>query len=585
MVTIQQISKEYIRLSFVSYYHYVIRDNRLEDIPGVVRCDARKYCVVPLSSLPFIRAEFDGEIYYKTPLWKLLGQSEPEKAEIKFFGPEPDVPSLALKPYEYQNEGIKFMIDRLNNEGFVLNGDGVGLGKTLQTIGTIKWFVENRGARKILIICKKSIKTQWSEEIRRIADWQKVPIFVTGSTKKKRSEAYEGIRNSRTGILITNYHSFLNDSEEINTVNYDICVIDEAHCIKGKDGKMNNLIAETVSGKRTILLTGTPIMSRPEDIYGIVSMVSPNFFGTYDAFEARYMRMADGKFGRQMFGVWHLDELQEKIQRFLIMRSAEDVALELPKRKLKCITCEMDSLQKRMHEIVSERIERINEELDKVELSGMPHEEKLAMKAEIAKKINAYNAPLQFIADDPSIFRYRDWKKGPVNYQLARKLPASYRMSEKTAALLDLVSEIVNAGEKAIIFCHWETSTKMLCDRLEQNKITVVRYTGREDDEERAANVDAFKSDPSVNVMIGTDAMAEGLNLQVCPFLINYEQADTDALKDQRSGRIRRIGSRYESVYIIDLVTKEKDSKDVKKMRKMTRDGDMSSGILVQATA
>ena len=125
----------------------------------------------------------------------------------------------------------------------------------------------------------------------------------------------------------------------------------------------------------------------------------------------------------------------------------------------------------------------------------------------------------------------------------------------------------------------------MLCDRLEQNKITVVRYTGREDDEERAANVDAFKSDPSVNVMIGTDAMAEGLNLQVCPFLINYEQADTDALKDQRSGRIRRIGSRYESVYIIDLVTKEKDSKDVKKMRKMTRDGDMSSGILVQATA
>ena len=132
MVTIQQISKERIRLSFVSYYHYVIRDNRLEDIPGVVRYDAGKYCIAPLSSLPFLRAEFDGEIYYKTPLWKLLGQSEPEKTQISYFGPEPDVPSLALKPYDYQSEGIKFMIDRLNNEGFVLNGDGVGLGKTFR---------------------------------------------------------------------------------------------------------------------------------------------------------------------------------------------------------------------------------------------------------------------------------------------------------------------------------------------------------------------------------------------------------------------------------------------------------------------
>lgn len=581
MLTIQQIAKEYIRLSFVSYYH---DNHRLDDIPGIVKHDDRKYCVAPISSLPYIRAEFDGEIYYRTPLWKLLGEKEPEKRTIEYLGPEPTVPELTLKPFDYQAEGIKFMIDRLNNEGFVLNGDGVGLGKTLMTIGTMKWFVENRGARKILIICKKSIKTQWAEEIRRIADWQRVPIFVTGSTKKKRLDAYEGIRNSRSGILITNYHSFLNDADEINKVNYDICVIDEAHCIKGKDGKMNNSIAETVSGKRTILLTGTPIMSKPEDIFGIVSMVDPKFFGSYEEFEARYMRMVNSRrFGRQMIGVMHLDDLQEKIQRFLIMRSAEDVALELPKRKRKCVSCEMDATQRRMHEVVSARIDKISEELDKIELSYLPVDEKNARKEEIAKKINAYNAPLQFIADDPSIFRYRKWQKGTVNYQLAKMLPASYRMSEKTEALLDLVGEIVSAGEKAIIFCHWETSTKMLCERLEQNRITAVRYTGREDDEERAANVDAFKNDPSVNVMIGTDAMAEGLNLQVCPFLINYEQADTDAMKEQRSGRIRRIGSRYDSVYIIDLVTKEERSKDVKKMRKMTRDDYMASGILVSA--
>jgi TonB family protein len=74
----------------------------------------------------------------------------------------------------------------------------------------MKWFVENRGARKILIICKKSIKSQWASELRRVAGWYKVPIYVTGSTKKKRLAAYEGVNQGRTGILITNYHNFLN---------------------------------------------------------------------------------------------------------------------------------------------------------------------------------------------------------------------------------------------------------------------------------------------------------------------------------------------------------------------------------------
>ena len=569
-------------LSFMSYYHY---NHRVDDIPGVIKYDDRRVCVAPIECLPYIRAEFDEEIYFKTPLWKLLGQKEPEKRPIEYLGPEPKIPSLALKPFDYQAEGIKFMIDRLNNVGFVLNGDGVGLGKTLQTIGTMKWFVENRGARKILIICKKSIKTQWAEEIRRIADWQKVPIFVTGSTKKKRLDAYKGIQEAPIGILITNYHSFLNDSEEIGKVNYDICVIDEAHSIKGKDGKMNQLIGDTVSGKRTILLTGTPIMSKPEDIYGIVKMVSPDFFGTFEDFDSRYIRRHLGLYGLQMIGAWHLDELQEKIQQFLIMRTADEVALELPKRKMKSIYCDMDATQRRMYDAVSKRKEKLDEKKEEVlHDRRLRDDEKAVLIEEIVKKANVYNATLQFISDDPSVLRYASPKKGSVNYQLRQMLPESYKMSAKTEATLDLVSEIVNAGEKAIIFCHWGTSARMLRDRLSRiDGVNPVMYTGEENEEKRDQNVHAFKFDPSVNVIIGTEAMAEGLNLQVCPFLINYEQADTHAVREQRIGRIHRIGSKYEYIYIIDLVTKDQKSKDIRKLEKIKRDETMAAAILATA--
>ena len=125
--------------------HYEYRQ-RLASIDGAYFSHEYKSWIAPIESLPQIESRFAGEIYYKTPLWKLQGKPEPEKRPLSLLGPSPDIPKLSLKPYKYQEDGIRFMIDRLNNVGFCLNGDGVGLGKTLESIGTIKWFVENRGA-------------------------------------------------------------------------------------------------------------------------------------------------------------------------------------------------------------------------------------------------------------------------------------------------------------------------------------------------------------------------------------------------------------------------------------------------------
>ena len=399
MITITQISENEISMRC----NYAYR-KRCHDIEGARFDYDKKAWIAPLSSLPQILSDFSGELYFKTPLWKLQGQAQPEEEKNTYLGPEPVIPELTLKPYKYQENGIKFMIDRLNNVGFVLNGDQVGLGKTIQSIGAIKWFTENRGARKILIICKKSIKTQWASEIKKIANWDK-PIFITGSTKKKRVAAYDGILEEPEGVLITNYHNFLNDFEEINKVNYDLCIIDEAHCIKSRSGKMNKLIGKTVQGKRTILLTGTPIMSRPDDIWGIVHMVSPKYFGTYRSFKEKYIVTEFGIYGEQIIGARNLDELQDKIKYFTIMRSADEVALDLPKRRpSKKIRCQMDKVQVKMQEIVKtkkdKQDQRKKELLDTYGLTEKTREE--------IEKINEmskmYIATLQFIADDPAVF-------------------------------------------------------------------------------------------------------------------------------------------------------------------------------------
>lgn len=583
MVTIQQIDKNRISLRC----HYAYR-KRCHDIPGAEFDQTHKAWIAPIESLSYIQAYFKGEIYYKTPLWKLEGRAEPERKPLHLLGPRAEIPKLSLEPYKYQEEGILFMIDRLNNVGFCLNGDGVGLGKTLMSIGTMKWFVEQRGARKILIVCKKSLKTQWAEEIRKIADWQRVPIFITGGTTKKRKLApYKGIQEAPIGILITNYQDFLNWKEEIDKVNFDICVIDEAHCIKGRDGVMNNAIADTVNGKRTILLTGTPIMSRPDDIWGIVHLATPNFFGPYEEFKKSYIDTEFGIYGEQIIGAHALDELQEKLSLFLIMRSAEDAAIDLPKqRRAKNITCDMDALQEKMQGIVEERKQKQDEKKQQI-LDNCPLSPKgeriISAEAKAAiENINElgkmYISTLQFIADDPAVFRYMSPERG-MNKQLQNMLPDSYSMSAKTEATVDTVAELVDADEKVIVFCNFASAARML--KAHFDKIpgaNTVMYTGEESDDAKEANKKAFKNDPECRVIIGTEAMEEGLNLQVSRFVIHYEQANTYAQRTQRIGRIRRVGSMYDYINVIDIMTG--GSFDETKIKKLRHDYLITNAVL-----
>jgi len=568
MVTLQQLNDNTVAMRC----NFAYKD-RCKSIPGAHFNKKHKTWVAPLRSLSYIQREFRGEIYYKTPLWKILGE-DPPKTEIRFLGDIPELPELKVTPYSYQCDGIRFMIDRLENMGFCLNADQVGLGKTLQSVGTMKWYAD-RGVKKFLIICKKSIKSQWASEIQKFADMD-MPVFITGSTKAKRLKAYAGMTEADKGILITNYHNFLNDADEIRRTGYEMCIIDEAHCIKARKGVMNNEIGDTVRGYKTILLTGTPIMSKPDDIYGIVHMVDAAFFGTYSQFKRRYIVTEWGMFGEQIIGAKNLDELQAKIQSFLITRTAEEVRIQLPKRlPSKQIICEMDSVQEKIQNAIN--VKRAELDDDKRELLEHIDDDdaKLALEA-LNDKGKMFLASLQFAADDPAILRD---KKGGFNGQLSLMVPKNYKMSAKTEAAIEVAEEFIDADEKVIIFCHFASSARMLKQHFEKIKgANPVLYTGNESDEQREINLAAFNNDPETRVLIGTEAMAEGLNLQISRNVINYEQADTYAQRTQRIGRVRRIGSVYTTVNVVDLITE--NSFDEVKIRKLKRDKELTESLI-----
>ena len=97
---------------------------------------------------------------------------------------------------------------------------------------------------------------------------------------------------------------------------------DEVHEVKARNGVLNNNIAKAVRGKPIIFLTGTPIMSKPEDIFGIVQIANPKYFNSWREFSKRYLVIdVNGRFGSCVVGAKHLDELREKVQNIVIRRT------------------------------------------------------------------------------------------------------------------------------------------------------------------------------------------------------------------------------------------------------------------------
>ena len=402
MLTITQLPNK--KLSIKADYFY--RD-RIKKIPTAQFDFDTKQWIIEDFMLGTLEAEFNGELVYKTPRWVILNQPMPDmSAMYKITNTSIKAPTLKLKPYDYQDYGIRFMIDKILQRGFVLNADDVGLGKTIQTIATMKWFIENNNVHKILIICKKSIKKQWIDEINKFTDLSSTfQMYRTGTTPTQRKKAYSEFNKASNAILVTNYHSFLNDTSLFQNMNIDFVVVDEVHSVKARTGKLNNNIGKIVNGKPTVFLTGTPIMSRPEDIFGIVQMVDPGYFGTWTAFQKEFIALdTNGRIGVRIVGAKNLDKLRNMVQDIVIRRTEYEVSIQLPKTIITQKNCLMDSTQEKILMAISERSNEIADQIDKIKNSQLPKDMKEEKLIQLDGQSKGLIAARQAASTDPRLF-------------------------------------------------------------------------------------------------------------------------------------------------------------------------------------
>lgn len=553
MIIVDYIDDKLV-LSFKYYKHTI---ERLKSMSAKFNPDNKTW-ELPIGKLNEFKKVFKGETFFRTPIWEIECTAPPDYSKLYSFDVDVDIDNIGFKllPYKYQEFGIKFHIDRLIKYNMSFVADSVGLGKTIQAIGVMKYFYNKSDIKKTVIVCKKSIKKQWKNEINKFIDFDGDIYIIGKETPKKRKKIYDEINNNTNNtILITNYHTLIKDFENYNC---DMVVFDEVHTAKKYKGVINTACSKVAqNSEHCLFLTGTPVMNNPEDIYGIVSIKDPNYFGDYKTFSKTHVIKEMYKGEWKSVAYKNLDILRDKVQNIILRRTENEVKMDLPKvLPPKEIFCDLDSVQKKCLEKASETQFKITTQKDKLlkYVKENKDDEKAKEKLNILRgREKGQIAIEQIIANSPFLFNYS--KSIGIKKSYEDLTPGPDYLSSKVETFLDIINEILESGEKAIVFTKYETVVRYLYSLLKKKTILSCPYTGKMKEDARDRSVELFTTTNTHNVFIGTEAAAEGLNLQASNHVIIFDSPYNDSMITQMIGRARRAGSKYSNVHVYKLIT------------------------------
>lgn len=443
--------------------------------------------------------------------------SRAQDAEIAI--PVPD--GMMLMPF--QRAGVAYALAR---EGSLI-GDEMGLGKTVQAIA----FANTVGAKRILVVAPASLLLNWRNEIAR---WQvndlPVHIIRPGTT----------LNPAVKGWVVVNYDIVSRYEAQLKSESWDVAIYDECQYLKTRSAKRTLVLLgggrgedkkEPVPAKRKLLLTGTPIMNRPAELYPSLHYLDPKRWATWTGFAKRYCQGGMGRFGYDASGASNLDELNMRLRETVMVRRLKaDVLTELPAKRRQIVTLELDGAE--AQEIV--RLENEVFERTEAELAAATYE---MQKAEAEGDESAYNSAVAKLKAAQGI-AFAEMSR--VRHETAvAKLPA-------------VIEHLKSIESKCIVFAHHHDVIRGLIEALADKG--VVSITGETPNEKRQPIVEKFQGDSGTQFFVGNiKAAGVGLTLTASSHVVFAELDWTPAAVSQAEDRAHRIGQR-ESVLVQHLV-------------------------------
>jgi SWI/SNF-related matrix-associated actin-dependent regulator 1 of chromatin subfamily A len=425
-----------------------------------------------------------------------------EKTTCELVVPVPE----GLAFYPFQRAGVEF----LDSRSVALLADEMGTGKTIQVAGLLN--LRGSEYRRVLLITPASMKIIWARELAKWLVRKETPIMVIKGITPEADLPSQGIWIINYELLKKFRLSLIRDS-------WDLLVLDEAHYIKNRKSQRTKT-AHLLSGcaRQKLLLTGTPLLNRPEELWSLLHFLSPRDWPNFHSFAHRYCGPIRTEWGWDFSGASNLEELNGRLRAGLMMRRLKkDVLPQLPS---------------------------FTRALVPLEISGRGNLDELVRLA----GLDPFNLPDLL---DPLTIPFECVAE--VRHELGKL--------KVKPALQYILEQSEGYQEKIVVFAHHRAVLGELAKGLPGS----VLVTGETDQASRLAAIEQFQNDPQIRFFVASiRAMGVGITLTAAARAIFVEQDWTPAILRQAEDRLHRIGQK---AAVLSQYLVVPDSIDVNVMR------------------
>ena len=405
-----------------------------------------------------------------------------------------------LRPY--QMTGLKWLWTNISKGFGCCMADDMGLGKTIQVISLIlKLKEENKLKNPVLVICPTTLMGNWMKELQMFAPSVKVTTYH-GLDRKL---------DTNFDVILTTYAIMRIDVEEMKKHSWGMIVVDEAQNIKNPD-TAQTLAIKSLKSDIKIAMTGTPVENRLTELWSIFDFINKGYLGSLKEFQKSYAIPIE-RFKEKT----RASKLKLSVSPFVLRRLKTDknVISDLPEKMVMNDYCYLAKSQAILYE------KTLNEMMEKI--SGFTG---VNRRGNIFKLITA----LKQICNHP--------------YQFLKSGGTSKELSGKAEKCVDLVNNIIENGEKTLIFTQYKEMGDLLSQIITDECGTEPSFFhGSLTVPQREALIEDFQTNPDRKVMIlSLKAGGTGLNLTSATNVIHYDLWWNPAVEDQATDRTYRIG-------------------------------------------
>ena len=414
----------------------------------------------------------------------------------------------AIEPYLYDNlmpfqkEGIKFGVSR---QGRVLIADDMGLGKTVQALGLASYYDQHW---PVLIVCQSTLKYNWHSSVLR---W--LPGSVTEQDISVISSGKDYIGSDK--FVVISYDLVGKKLTELQQKNYQFVIVDESHCIKDyKSGRTKAVEPLLKASKCLVLLSGTPALSKPIELYTQINCLDPALFRFVSEFGNRY---CDGKlkrFGEREIPDYNGHSFGTELslllsERLMIRRLKSEVLQQLPSKQRSTVTLDPAGVETKTKIMKDRRAESAKDDLKR-----MDHAFILEWYGHTAKA--------------------------------------------KVKAVQSYITDLLSSGDqKFLVFAHHQVMMKAVSEAVESAGVAYIYIDGQVSSSERNQRVKLFQTSDKVRVaVLSITAANAGITLTAANLVVFAELFWNPGVLTQAEDRAHRIGQ-TDSVSVQYLVARE----------------------------